>query len=183
MHIARHVTPATMATRRRRSSPVVPGANRPALRQIQEEEVEQLPTTNDVCTYWPPNPAFDPKRVLLPPMFLINEDKTKYVSVGCYPASDYQTLVEFGAIRRGGSKCPILADEQVAALAEILPYIRDSICVGGERVIKCESGNFRLHTPKRHGSVRLFVGTEYITRLGLSGASFPHSTATVARLY
>jgi len=73
MHIARHVTPATMATRRRRSSPVVPGAKRPVLRQIQERELEQLPTT-DVCTYWPPNPAFDPKRVLLRCMFFINED-------------------------------------------------------------------------------------------------------------
>ena len=63
MHIARHVTPATMAIRRRRSSPVLPGAKRPVLRQIQEGELEQLPT--DVCIYWPPNPAFDPKRVLL----------------------------------------------------------------------------------------------------------------------
>ena len=82
MHIARHVTTATMATRRRRSSPVVPGAKRPALRQLQEGEVEQVPTTTDDCTYWPPNPAFDPKRVLLRRMFFINEDKTKYMSVG-----------------------------------------------------------------------------------------------------
>jgi len=74
MHIASHVTPATMATRRRRSSTVVPGAKRPVLRVIQEGEVLQLPT-NDVCTYWPPNPAFDPKRVLLRRMFFINEDK------------------------------------------------------------------------------------------------------------
>jgi len=41
-----------MAIRRRRSSPVVPGANRPALRQLQAAELEQLHTTNDVCTYW-----------------------------------------------------------------------------------------------------------------------------------
>ena len=96
-------------------------------------------------------------------MFFINEDKTKYVSVGYYPARDYQPLVEFGAIRRGGSKCLILSDEEVTALADCLPAIRDSMCVGGDRVIKCESGNFRLHTPKRHGSARLFVGTEYIS--------------------
>ena len=36
--------------------------------------------------------------------------------------------------------------------------------VGGDRVvIKCECGNFRLHTPRRHGSARLFVGSEYIS--------------------
>ena len=52
----------------------------------------------------------------------------------------------------------------MVALADCLPAIRDSTCVGGDQVvIKCESGNFRLHTPKRHGSDRLFVGTEYIS--------------------
>ena len=29
--------------------------------------------------------------------------------------------------------------------------------------MKCESGNFRLHTPKRYDSSRMFVGTEYIS--------------------
>jgi len=140
------------------------GAKRSALSQLQDGEVEQLPTTNDVCTYWPPNPAFDPKWVLLRRMFFINEDKTKYMSVGYYPARDYQPLVEFGAIRRGGSKSFIFANEQVAAMADCLPAVRDSMCVGGDRdVFKCESGNIRLHTPRRHGSARLFVGTDYIS--------------------
>jgi len=85
------------------------------------------------------------------------------VSVGFYPARDYQPLVEFGAIRRDGSKSLILTNEQVATLADCPPAIRDSMCVGGDRIIKCESGNFQLHTPKRHMSARLFVGTEYIS--------------------
>jgi len=72
--------------------------------------------------------------------------------------------VEFGAIRSGGSKSHILKDEQVATLADCLPAIRDSMCVGGDRVmIKCESGCFRLHTLKRYGSTRVFDGTEYIS--------------------
>jgi len=156
MHIARHVTP-TMATRRRRTIPFVPGAKLPALRQLQEGELEQLPTINDVCTYWPPNPAYDPKRVLLRRMFFINEDKTKYVSNSYYTARDYQPLVDFDAIRWGGSECLILAVENVAS-------IRNSMCVGGDRVvIKCESGNFRVHTPRGHGSARPFVATEYLS--------------------
>jgi len=86
------------------------------------------------------------------------------VSVGYYSARDYQPLVELDTIRRGGSKSFILTDEHVAARADCLPAIRDSICVGGDRVIiKCESGNFRLHTPRMHGSARLFVGMEYIS--------------------
>jgi len=76
-------------------------------------------------------------------MFFILENKTKYVSVGFYPARGYQTLVEFGAILKGGSKSLILSDEQVATLAECLPAIRDSMCVSRDRVIiNCDSGNF-----------------------------------------
>ena len=129
------------------------------LHSIQEE---QLPSSEpvDICNYWPANPAFDPKRVLHRRMFFINEDKTKYMSVGFYLARDYQPLVEFGAIRREGSKSLILT-QQKSRGAGGLTAIRDSMCVGGDRIIiKCESGNFRLHTPKRHDSDRLFVGTE-----------------------
>jgi len=68
-------------------------------------------------------------------MFFINEDKTKYVCVGLYPARDYQALVEFGAIRSGGSKSLIFTDEQVTALADCIPAVRDSMCVGGDSVI------------------------------------------------
>ena len=51
-----------------------------------------------------------------------------------------------------------------AAMADCLPSIRDSMFVGGDRVVfKCESGNLSLHTPRRHGSTRPFVGTEYIS--------------------
>jgi len=97
MRIVRPFTPATMAIRRRRSHPFdgPAGAKRPVLRQIQENEVEPLPTTQptDICTYWHPNPGFDPKRFLLHRMFFINENKTKYVTVIYYPARDYQPLV------------------------------------------------------------------------------------------
>ena len=130
------------------------------MNSIRDEE--QLPSS-DNCTYWPSNPAFDYKSFLLRLILFINEDKTKYVSVGFYPARDYQPLVEFGAIRRGGSKYLILSDEQVTTLADCLSAMRDSMCVGGNRVIKCEIGKFRLQTPQKHGSDRLFVGTQYIS--------------------
>ena len=56
------------------------------------EQLELWDPTN-ICTYWPNNPAFDPKRVLLRCLFIINEDRTKYVSVGFYLARDYLPLV------------------------------------------------------------------------------------------
>jgi hypothetical protein len=53
------------------------------------------------------SPLFDPKRVLLRRTFFINEDYSKYNSVGFHPARDYQVLAEFGASK----KCPILLTE------------------------------------------------------------------------
>ena len=53
----------------------------------------------NICTYWPANPAIDPKRLLLRLLFFINEDRTNFVSVGFYPSRDYQPLVEFGVVR------------------------------------------------------------------------------------
>jgi hypothetical protein len=80
--------------------------------------MEELEPTPNICTYWPNNPAFNRKRVLLRHLFFINEDRIKYLSVVFYPARDYLPLVEFGVLRRaGGPKTLILGDEQVDALA------------------------------------------------------------------
>ena len=90
--------------------------------------MEELEPSN-FCTYWPNNPAFDPKMVLLRQLFFINEERTKFVSVGFYPARDYLPLVEFTVSRRcGGPKTLILSDEQLDAMAEALPMLRDAMC-------------------------------------------------------
>jgi len=109
----KRATPEVSATaakgRRKRNLPTV------------QEEVEQLATYGEICNYWAVNPAFDPQRVLLRRLLFINGENNKYGSVGFYPARDYQPLVEFGTIRRCGSKSIILTDEQVFTLAECLP--------------------------------------------------------------
>ena len=82
------------------------------------------PTNN--CTYWPKYPAFDPMRVLLIRLFFINDFQIEFVSVGFYHARDYLPLVEYGVLRWGGGpKTLILSDEQVDALAETLPTLRE----------------------------------------------------------
>jgi len=143
-----------MATRRKRSrsadaAAVATTSNRRMLNTITEEELQS--SSSDICTYWPTNPLFDPKSVLLRRLFFINEDRTKYVSVGFHPARDYQPLVEFGAILRGGSNSIILGDEQLDTLVECLPAMRESMC-GGDRVTRCEIvGNFRLRKTRKKG--------------------------------
>ena len=138
-------------------------------RNLPTEEEQQLPPDasayNDIFTYWAANPAFDPLRVLLRLLFSLNANKTKYVSVGFYPARDCLPLLEFGVIQSCGSKAIILTDEQVYTLAQCLPTIADAMCKEAEvetPVIKCESVNFRLGMPKRRrGLTRLYVGSEY----------------------
>jgi len=57
---------------------------------------------SDICTYWAANPAFEPQRVLLRRLYYINKFKTKYVSVGLYPARDYQPWWNSVPYRRVG---------------------------------------------------------------------------------
>jgi hypothetical protein len=144
---------AAAAKRRRRRKRKLP--------TVREEQ--QLPDASsrsaysDICTYGAVNSAFGAQRVPLRRLFFINANKTKYVSVGFYPARDYLPLVEFGV--SCGSKSIILKDEQVYTLAQCLPTIADAVCKEGEEgtpVIKCESGNFRLRMPRsRRGLTRL----------------------------
>jgi len=151
------------------------------------EEQHSSSAAADICTYWPANPAFELRSVLLRRLFYINEEKNKYVSVGFYPARDYQSLVEFGAIRRGGSKSLILADEQVDTLPGCLPAIHDFMCGGRDRVIiNCESGKFSLHPPRRHELDTLFRYGVYepdATVHGISVASVSRRAATIALLH
>ena len=89
--------------------------------------MEEQEHTN-ICTYWPTNPAFNPKRVLLRRLFFINEDRTKYVSVGFYPARD--SLPSWGRSERRWAVTLILSDELVDVVAEGLPMLCDVICSG-----------------------------------------------------
>jgi len=88
------------------------------------------PPEFDTCNFYAKavNPIFDPKRVLLRRLLFIDEVRTKYVSVGFYPARDYHPFVEFGSIRKNGSTILILHDRQVNQLAEYLPRICESMC-------------------------------------------------------
>jgi hypothetical protein len=122
-------------------------ADAASIRAARKQRIEQLEAT--ICTYWPANPAFDPKRVLLRRLFFFNEDRTKYVSVGFYCARDYQTLVDFRVVRRdGGAKTIIINDDPICALAEGLPNLRDAMCSGEPARGWCKSGAFRLNVTR-----------------------------------
>ena len=126
------------------------------------EQLKKLEPTN-ICSYWRKNPAFHPKRVLLCRLFFINEDRTRYVSVGFYSARDYLPLVEFGVFRRcGGPKTLILSNIQVEAMAEGFPCY-GTPCLLSRRVLGCESGAFRLDVTRSRHTARLYVDSHYIS--------------------
>jgi len=85
------------------------------------------------------------------------------VSVDFYPARDYLPLVEYGFLRRaGGPKAINLSDEQVDALAEILPTLREDMCRGEAGGCRCESGAFRLDVTRSRRTSRLYVNSHLI---------------------
>ena len=94
-----------------------------------------------------------------PTLFFINEDRTKYVSVGFYPAREYVLLVEFGVVRRGGRpKTIVLSDEHVDAMAVGLRKLRDAMCnwelADGSGF---KSGAFRIKVRRIRRKTRLYV--------------------------
>ena len=104
--------------------------------EAEEREPKRRPASGDqiikalefnTCKYLieAVSPEFDPKRVLLRRVFFIDEDETRYVSVGCYPTQNYQPRIEFGGPRM---KPIILMDQHVATLAECLSSICEAMC-------------------------------------------------------
>ena len=104
------------------------------------------------------SPEFDPKGVLLRRVFFIDEDKTRYVSVGFYPTQNYQPRVDFGGPR---IKHVILADQHVATLAECLPRICEALC--DDEQFACIDVIFRLTTTGTYRVARLYIEKHYIT--------------------
>ena len=92
-------------------------------------------------------------RVLLRRVFFLNEEKTRYVSVGFYPSENYRVLVEFG----GPRIVPIrLAEQHVRTLMEALPALCDAMrCC---KLFTRKDGAFRIRSSRGHNCARLYHG-------------------------
>ena len=101
---------------------------------------------------------FDHRRVLLRRTPFINEDCSKYLSVGYYPARDYQPLVEVGA----STKMPVrLTEEHVRTFAEHLPRICEAMC--SDEQYPCVDVEVKLQTTGTYHVVRVYLGKMYIS--------------------
>ena len=73
-------------------------------------------------------------------------------------------IVDFGVLRRaGGPKTLILSDEQVDALAETLPTLREDMCIWSDGGRRCESGASRLDVTRSFRTARLYVDSHFIS--------------------
>jgi hypothetical protein len=105
----------------------------------------------------PISPMFEPSMIVLRRIFFIETDKTRYVSVGFYPAKNYDVLMEFV----GPKLQPIfLADPYVRTLAEQLPALCEKIC--NDEQYRCENGDFRLSTTRGYRTAMLKLYDDYI---------------------
>jgi hypothetical protein len=100
---------------------------------------------------------FDPKRVLLRRTFFINKDYSKYISVGFYPARDYQLLVENGAHK----KRPLLVPQHhLRTFAEHLPRLCDAVC--REEHYFCVGGAFKLFTAGSYRTAKISLDKQLL---------------------
>jgi hypothetical protein len=103
-------------------------------------------------------PAFDPYRVLLRRLFFIADDKSKYVSVGYYPARNYQPFVEFG----GAKKMPMLLNDQhLQTMALHITALCAALCNNEYYIGK--DGDYRMNTTGSYKVVRVYLGKQYLS--------------------
>ena len=106
------------------------------------------------------HPAFDPNRVLLRRVFFLNDDKSKYVSVGFYPAQNYQPLVEF----KGNKLLPLLlAAEYVTILAERLADLVEAMCQNEQFQWRSEDKVFRVNSTGSYRVARFTLDKHWIS--------------------
>jgi hypothetical protein len=127
----------------------------------QRGKPNTVPATHfDACTFLEKSisPLFDPNRVLLRRVFFINQEKTRYVSVGFYPAQSYQPLVKFG----GSRIKPITHNEkQVATLAVHLTRLYQEMCNTGGFHLKVDD-DFAISTTASNNVARFTMSGKRI---------------------
>jgi len=99
----------------------------------------------------------NPNRAMLRRVYLIAEDKSKFVSVGYYPARVYQPLAEFG----GAKKLPLLLYAQLQTMAENITTLCNDMSTN-ERFSK-KDGDFKMNTTGSYRIARVYLGKQYLS--------------------
>jgi len=100
----------------------------------------------------------NPNKAMLRCVFFIAEDKSKFVSVGYYPARGYQPLAEFG----GAKKLPLLLDaQQLQTMTENIAALCNAMSTN-EHFSKKDS-DFKMNTTGSYRIARVYLGKQYLS--------------------
>ena len=111
------------------------------------------PKTAYACNYLEGQLLINPKNVLLRRIFFLEPEKTKYISVGFYPARHYQPMVEIGSPKPAPV---ILTDQHVKTLSEHLPAQIYALWRG--EFYNVMDGEFAMHSASPFNTAILTVG-------------------------
>ena len=103
-------------------------------------------------------PTFDPTMVLQRCVFFINDEKSKYVSTGYYPARSYQILVKFGGPRAYPNT---LKEQHVTTMADHLHGLCGAMCINDNYTYNDDC--FRLITTGSYRVAWLYLDKQYIS--------------------
>ena len=104
---------------KKRHSPTVEGDSSSESKRVKAPEHDMYYNTDCIIR------LFDPNRALLRPVFFIDPEKTKYISVGHYASRNCQPLVEIGIPK---SNPLILTGLLLKTMAEHLLAQCDALC-------------------------------------------------------
>ena len=108
-------------------------------------ELRRRATRSEPSTYG--GPAFDPSRVLLRRVFFLNDEKSRYVSVGFYQGRNYQPLIEFGGTR----VLPlVLPTDCVNVVVERVPGLLEALCRDELFAWSSDDKDFKIHSTKAY---------------------------------
>jgi len=107
----------------------------------------------------------DPMSVPAPPeqshgtaRLFIAEDKSKFMSVGYYPARGYQPLAEIGDAK----KLPLILDaQQLQTMAENIAALCNALSTN-EHFSK-KNGDFKMNTTDSYRIARVYLGKQYFS--------------------
>jgi hypothetical protein len=97
-------------------------------------------------------------RVLYQCVFFLNNEKSRYVSSGLYPARNYQIFLEFGSPR---ITAITLSEQHVKTLADHLPKLCEAMCRG--ECYTCKDDVFRLQCTGNNSVARMYQDLRFVT--------------------
>ena len=114
----------------------------------------QLDTCLDVVS----TALASPNRAILRRVFFIAEDKSKFVSVGFFPARGYQPLAEFG----GAKKLPLLLNApQLQTMADNIAALCNALATNEQ--FSTKDGDFRMNTTSSYRVARIYIDKQFLS--------------------